>query len=170
MSEAIFKAVSNGDYAEFAELIRAYVDWCRARYKEDPWVVEMAFSYQSLDKELEQLSTSYGGPNGTALLVARGRQIQGCVAYRKLSKDVCEMKRLFVPDRFRGKGLGKVLCEKIIEEAKSDGLNLMRLDTGNLFHEAQNLYRSLGFKKCEPYYECPKQLLPFVVFMERPLI
>jgi GNAT superfamily N-acetyltransferase len=151
MPELIFKARSTGDYGEFAKLIRAYVEWCRTRYQEHPWIVEAAFGYQSLDNELGQLSTSYGSPQGMALLAVSDGQIHGCVAYRKLSERVCEMKRLFVPDRFRGSGLGKRLCWRIMEGAKSDGFALMRLDTGYLFHEAQELYRSVGFVTCDPY-------------------
>ena len=169
MPEVIFKALSDSDYEQFAKLIRIYVDWCRARYREQPWAVEAAFSYQALDKELEQLSTSYGSPNGATLLAACDGRLQGCVAYRTLSENVCEMKRLYVADQFQGKGLGRKLCESIMREAKSHGFTLMRLDTGNLFHEARDLYQSLGFAQCKSYYEYPTQLMPFLVFMEKSL-
>ena len=170
MPEVIFKALSHDDYEEFARLIRMYVDWCRARYKQHPWVVETAFSYQALDKELEQLATAYGSPNGATLLAACDGRLQGCVAYRKLSENVCEMKRLYIANQCQGKGLGRRLCESVMEEAKSHSFTLMRLDTGNLFHEARDLYRSLGFAQCDSYYDYPIQLTPFLVFMEKSLI
>jgi GNAT superfamily N-acetyltransferase len=167
LPDLIFKAVTSDDYREFAKLIRAYVDWCRTRYREHQWIVEAAFGYQSLDDELAHLSTSYGSPQGTTLLAESDGQIQGCVAYHRLSDSVCEMKRLFVANRCRRSGLGKRLCLRIMEEAKSDGYTLMRLDTGYLFHEAQKLYSSVGFAKCDPYNDYPAQIMPFIVFMER---
>jgi ribosomal protein S18 acetylase RimI-like enzyme len=39
----------------------------------------------------------------------------------------------------------------------------MRLDTDVLFHEAQKLYRSLGFIECSRYNDYPERLRPFMV-------
>ncbi len=106
MAETIFVAKAAADYAAFGELVGEYVDWCRARYDHDKWFVDAAFSHQSLYTELQALPQSYGPPNGKTLLAVGDGQICGCCAYRKLSDDICEMKRLFVPERFQGKGTG----------------------------------------------------------------
>ena len=169
MTAAVSVARSPGDYDGFGTLIRAYVDWCRTRYRELPWVVDAAFSHQALDAELGRLPTTYGSPNGKTLLATRDGRLLGCVAYRKLSEDVCEMKRLFVPEQFHGAGIGRKLCLRIVGEAKADGFALMRLDTGHLLHEAQALYRSVGFATCEPYVDYPEALARLIVFMERRL-
>ena len=79
------------------------------------------------------------------------------------------MKRLFVPDRFRGKGHGRKLCEALIRSAKDEKFKLMRLDTGNLLTEAIALYESFGFRRCAPYNDYPEKLMPYIVFMEKPL-
>ena len=50
------------------------------------------------------------------------------------------MKRLFVPDRFRGHGYGRKLCDALIRSAKDENFKLMRLDTGNLLTEAIAMY------------------------------
>jgi GNAT superfamily N-acetyltransferase len=83
--------------------------------------------------------------------------------------EICEMKRLFVPDRFRGSGTGRRLCEAIIASAKDAGFRLMRLDTGNLLTEAIELYKSIGFHICAPYHQYPEELMAYLVFMEMPL-
>jgi GNAT superfamily N-acetyltransferase len=169
MPDAIFAASNTSDYAAFAGLVREFADWCRGRYQEDSWFVDQAFSHQSLDRELEILSTAYGPPKGRAFLARRDRDIIGCGAYRKLSDEICEMKRLFVPDRFRGQGTGRKLCHALIAEARADGFTLMRLDTGGLLVEAIALYESIGFRHCPPYNEYPEKLMPYLVFMEMPL-
>ena len=169
MAESIVMAKTAGDYSAYAGLIREFVDWCRARYAEDKWFVDAALSHQSLESEMETLSTTYSPPKGKALLANRDGQICGCVAYRVLSDGVCEMKRLFVPKRFQGNGTGRRLCEALITITKHDGFELMRLDTGNLLKEAISLYQALGFKQCEPYNEYPIELMRFLVFMELPL-
>ena len=79
------------------------------------------------------------------------------------------MKRLFVPVRFRGQGIGRRLCEALIASAKDDGFHLMRLDTGNLLTEAIAMYESVGFRHCAPYRDYPEKLVPYLIFMEMPL-
>ena len=39
------------------------------------------------------------------------------------------MKRLFVPDRFRGFGIGRKLSDALIASARAERFKLMRLDT-----------------------------------------
>ncbi len=169
MPENIHTAATASDYGAFAGLIREYVDWSRARYQGDAWFIEQTFSHQSLESELQDLSVSYGPPNGKTLLARSDGQICGGVAYRRLSDEICEMKRLFVPDRFRGRGTGRRLCEAIVASATDAGFRLMRLDTGNRLTEAIGMYESIGFRICAPYHQYPEALMPYLVFMQMPL-
>ena len=169
MAHEIFSAQSPGDYDAFAGLIRRYVDWCRDRYREDAWFVDQALSHQSLDGELTQLETVYGPPHGRTFLVRADGELCGCAAYHRLEEGVCEMKRLFISDRFQGRGIGRELGEALIRSATAEGFTLMRLDTASLLTEAIALYQSLGFRRCAPYKLYPERLMGYLVFMERPL-
>ncbi|MEP7209478.1 MAG: GNAT family N-acetyltransferase [Alphaproteobacteria bacterium] len=170
MAVAIREACSADDYAAFGRLVRQYVEWCRERYADKPRLVEMAFGYQDLDRELERLAASYGPPKGKTLLaVDADGAVQGCVAYRSLGDCVCEMKRMFVPAQFHGQGLGRRLCEALIETATADGFTLMRLDTASGMDEAIAMYRSQGFAPCAPYIDYPDRLTAMILFMDRKL-
>ncbi len=168
-TETIVAATTADDYRAFAQLIREYVVWCRARYEDQTWLVNEVFSYQCLDEEIEALPVAYGPPKGRTFLVWRDGQVGGAGAYRRLPDGTCEMKRLFVPDRFRGRGTGRRLCGALVEAARDDGFALMRLDTGTRFAEALTMYRSMGFRDCPPYYDYPARLMPHVVFLQLPL-
>lgn len=159
-------ATSEADYAAFGVLVREYVEWCRARFAQDSWLIDEALSHQALGRELETLETRYGPPSGRAFLARRNGDVVGCGAYRRRSDEFCEMKRLFVPDRFRGLGLGRKLSAALITSAKEDGFKLMRLDTAGPMSEAVALYEAIGFKRCAPYNEYPERLMPHMVFME----
>ena len=80
-------------------------------------------------------------------------QIAGCIAMRKIAPGTCEMKRLFVRPAYRSTGLGRVLVNTIIDEARKLGYTQMRLDTlPGRMDKAIALYRSIGFVDIEPYY------------------
>lgn len=165
----ITEATTADDFAAFGALVTEYVGWCRTRYAEHQWFVERVFGYQSLDAELAGLSTAYAPPRGRAFLARIDGVVCGGGAYRRRDDGSCEMKRLFVPDRFKGQGIGRALCEALFAGARADGYTRMVLDTAHLMTEAIAMYHSFGFREREPYIQYPDDLMPFVVFMERRL-
>lgn len=104
--------------------------------------VDLAF--QHFDEEIAALDTFY-----EVILVAD--EEAGCVALRRIDEETCEMKRLYVRPAFRGRGVGRQLAVRIIDEARRRGYKRMRLDTLPTMGEAQKLYESLGFRDIEPY-------------------
>lgn len=70
----------------------------------------------------------------------------GCVAYRKRTDNMGEVKRLFIRSGCRGKGLSKSLLSEVKNYAKAQGCSKLFLDTRLTLEPAVSLYRSFGFK------------------------
>jgi len=114
--------------------------------------------FQNFDKELAGLPGDYAPPEGRLLLAEYEGQLAGCVALHKLEPGICEMKRLYVRPLFRGKGLGRVLAERIIAQARQIGYLRMRLDTVEpVMKDAVAMYRKLGFELIAPYRSNPME-------------
>jgi putative acetyltransferase len=141
----IVQAQSLEDIDRTRELFEEYAAW-----------LGLNLCFQNFEKELAELPGEYVPPSGRLFLAFEGEQISGCVALRALGDDVCEMKRLYVRPDFRGKGLGRQLTGVVIDAAREIGYERMRLDTlPGKMDRAIAMYRSLGFREIEPYYNNP---------------
>jgi putative acetyltransferase len=112
--------------------------------------------FQSFDEELKGLPGAYGPPSGRLLLARSADHAAGCVALRRLETGICEMKRLYVRPSDRGRGLGRMLVEHLISDARAIGYERMRLDTiESAMKDAVALYRRMGFQEIAPYSAVP---------------
>ncbi|MHC4774588.1 MAG: GNAT family N-acetyltransferase [Planctomycetota bacterium] len=150
-----------------ARLIRAETPehWQGARILFEEYAASLDFEldFQSFDQELETLPEDYGPPQGCLLLAHQEGALAGCVASRKIGDGICEMKRLYVRPDYRAQGLGRILVEGVIEEARRQGYGRMRLDTVPSMEAARALYASFGFRPIDPYRHNP---IPGAAFME----
>ena len=152
-SVTIRQAETEGDIQIAREIFREYEAW-----------LGMDLCFQGFEDELKNLPGKYAPPTGRLYLAAVEDVIAGCIALRELEPRVCEMKRLFVRANFRGRNIGRMLIERLIEDANEIGYDRMRLDTfPPKMEKAVRLYESYGFREIEPYYPNPND---GVLFME----
>jgi ribosomal protein S18 acetylase RimI-like enzyme len=124
-------------------------------------------SFQNIDEELADFPGKYREPEGVFLVAKEGHTVVGCVGLRRIEPGICEMKRLFVVDSCKGRGLGDALVREIIRYARNKGYAKMRLDTLSTMDAAQRLYRRHGFVEIPRYTVNP---LPGAIFMEKDLL
>jgi putative acetyltransferase len=111
--------------------------------------------FQGFTEELASLPGNYGRPAGRLLLASNGSSALGVVALRPVLSTDCEMKRLYVRSSCRGAGLGRLLTQALINEARLAGYSRLLLDTLPTMTEAQVLYRSMGFVEIAAYCHNP---------------
>ncbi|MGH7372929.1 MAG: GNAT family N-acetyltransferase [Candidatus Rokuibacteriota bacterium] len=106
-------------------------------------------------------------PSVRFFVARRGHEAVGCAALRIDGAGYGELKRMFVAPAARGTRLGRRILERIEEEARREGLDWLRLETGIHQPEALGLYRSAGYVEREAFGEYKPD--PLSVFMEKRL-
>ena len=161
----IVRASTQSHFQAIEELLEEYIAWDAdqtAKLGVDPQDF-LDFYYGS---EKETLPGEFAPPGGCLLLALLEGQPAGCIGYRQLSEGVCELKRLYVRPEHRGHGIGRLLLVELLEQARLSGYRKVKLETGKFMAEAHQLYQSLGFEFCAPYFERPEALREFTYFME----
>lgn len=140
------------------------IEQARILFREYEAWLGLDLCFQSFEQELADLPGKYAPPDGCLFLASEGEKILGCVAMRKIDAETCEMKRLFVRENGRGKGIGRELVKRVIERARRSGYRKMRLDTlAAQMSKAVEIYRSFGFRQIPAYYDTP---IAETIFME----
>lgn len=156
-----------------------FIPTIRTLFREYEAWLGIDLCFQSFEEELAALPGAYAPPSGRLLLAvdstaaappqspadgeALSRSALGCICLRRISDEVCEMKRLFVRPTARGQKLGSRLAESLFTEARAAGYRRIRLDTLPKMSDAIRLYHSLGFTPIPPYYNSP---IPGTLFLE----
>lgn len=140
------------------------IDIARLLFREYESWLGLDLCFQGFEAELAELPGKYETPDGRLFLAYSDGELAGCIAMRKLDDGICEMKRLFVRDGFRGRQIGVTLIERLIADAREIGYSKMRLDTfPPKMGKAVSLYESHGFVPISAYYDNPND---GVLFME----
>lgn len=141
----IIQAETPEQIEETRKIFREYETW-----------IDLDLCFQGFEEELTNLPGKYSQPDGRLFLAISDGKVAGCVALRKLEDGICEMKRLFLRDEFRGQKIGNLLIEKLIADAQEIGYKKIRLDTfPPKMEKAVRLYQSHGFTEIKPYYQNP---------------
>ena len=138
-------AVKPVEYLSEVEAVRGLL----RQYAES---LPFGLEYQNFEAELAGLPEPYVPPRGRLFLASRGGLSIGTAGLKRLADDTAEVKRLYVVPQVRGRGIGKLLLARIIEEACRIGYGRLRLDSHRASMTAAiALYRHFGFTEIAPY-------------------
>jgi DNA-binding MarR family transcriptional regulator/GNAT superfamily N-acetyltransferase len=78
-----------------------------------------------------------------------------CGALKVKDAKIGEIKRMWVAASARGLGISRRMLMSLEEHARQFGLGTLRLDTNKALKEAQNLYRTSGYKEVARFNDEP---------------
>ena len=90
-------------------------------------------------------------PRSGFLLARWDGHAVACGAFRPLTDEMAEIKRMYVEPTYRGRGVGRRLLEALEEAARQAGYTRVRLETGTAQPEALRLYETGGYYRIVGY-------------------
>ena len=126
-----------------------------------PCIAELVFSVlreynlapdpESTDADLKDIEQSYLKRGGAFyVLEDKPGSIIGAYGLYRIDEATCELRKMYLQESFRGRGLGKLLLEDALEKARRMGFEKVTLETASVLTEAISLYRSYGFVEYQP--------------------
>ena len=106
-------------------------------------------------------------PEVTFLVARQGGEAVACGALARRD-GWAEIKRLFVAPTARGRGLSKRLMAALEDAAATQGIAVIRLETGDRQPEALGLYRTLGYSQRGAFADYPPG--PPSLFLEKQIL
>ena len=89
---------------------------------------------------------------GVAFFVVRcEEEVAGCGGVQLVDHAYGEVKRMYVRQAFRGRGLGRRILDHLAAHTRTHGLAGLRLETGIHQQEAIRLYEGSGFQRIPPF-------------------
>ncbi|MBT9644277.1 GNAT family N-acetyltransferase [Roseburia inulinivorans] len=70
----------------------------------------------------------------------------GCASFKKYDDECAEVKRVFIKQEYRGKGISKMLMEQLENAARKKGYRYLILESGEPLVAAMALYKKIGYK------------------------
>ncbi len=127
------------------------VESVRTLFQEYQASLGIDLCFQGFAQELAELPGAYAPPAGRLYLALQAHAPAACAALRPLGEKTCEMKRLYVRPSHRRRGIGRMLAQRALADARAIGYERVVLDTLETMHEAHGLYTALGFVETAPY-------------------
>jgi GNAT superfamily N-acetyltransferase len=85
-------------------------------------------------------------PGGQIFFALAGQDVVGTCAALRVSATVVELAKLAVSPSAQNRGVGRRLCEAVIELARRSGASRVVLTSNQRLTAAMRLYRALGFR------------------------
>lgn len=138
----VIREIKTDDDPQIAEVIRAVLI--------EFGVPKVGTAYE--DKALDCMAETYSKPKSVYFVVENEGKIIGGAGIAQLDNfegNVCELQKMYFLPEARGIGLGKIMIQKCLKQAKQLGFESCYLETLPYMKAATKLYANMGFTPLE---------------------
>jgi putative acetyltransferase len=97
----------------------------------------------TLNRDLNDIARSYA--NATFLVACLNDELIGTGALVALNPTTAEIKRMSVAAQYQRQGIGRLLLDHLLNQARAAGYRTIRLETTATWQQAINFYQKAGF-------------------------
>lgn len=139
MAEYQIRTATNADGEAIRRVVGAVLD-------------EFGFTLDPVgtDADLNDVEATYLQPGGAFEVITDQGEVVGTVGLFPLGDGVCELRKMYLLARCRGRGLGKRLLGGALDRARELGFRRIVLETVGVLRVAIGLYESFGFRSFIP--------------------
>lgn len=109
------------------------------------------FENQGTYRDLEDIPASYTANGGLLLVAEEDGQVIGSGGVRRLEAHTAELRRMWLLQRYQGRGIGRHLLGELMRFARRQGYARVRLQTAPQQARALAFYRKAGFYEIPAY-------------------
>ncbi|MCD0467563.1 GNAT family N-acetyltransferase [Flavobacterium sp. ENC] len=152
------RTIKKEDNQAVATLIRAVFD--------EMEIPKTGTAYE--DPYLDLMFEEYNKTQSVYFVVENEGEIVGCAGIAPLENadpKICELQKMYFLPETRGLGIGSVMMEKCLQQARDFGFDKCYIETMPFMHAAQKLYKKSGFEYldapmgCTGHSSCPVWML-----------
>ena len=169
MEISIQMASTNAEIDQVRGLCRQWLDLHWQNFPTDWPTSGKGMEPDHFNAVLENLSELHSRPRGAIFLALLGDQSVGCVMYGEASPGVAEFNRMFVNEAGRGRGIGRLLLDRMIDQMIQDGYGKVVFSSANFLKHAKAMYQAAGFVDVPHPERFPSEWKPYIYFLERSL-
>jgi len=129
-------------------LIGEYLDGLNERLHKDYGI---SFDAEAMVQSDLSDPHKFHPPGGRFYLARVNEKAAGVGCLKRLDAHIAELQRMYVLPAARGRGIGRAIARRLIEEARAIGYRQLRLESLEFLEAAHELYRSLGFRQIDRY-------------------
>jgi putative acetyltransferase len=118
------------------------------------------------DAEVDWMSRAYAAARSCYLVVVDDTDVPlgggGLAPLAGGDADTCELRKMYFRRVARGRGAGRALLSRLLDEARARGFRRCYLETLTGMDAAQHLYQALGFRRiagargCTGHFACDR--------------
>nr|WP_314896508.1 GNAT family N-acetyltransferase [uncultured Flavobacterium sp.] len=158
MEEYNIRKIKKEDNQAVAQLIRAVFDELN--------IPKVGTAYE--DPYLDLMFEEYNKPKSVYYVIEKAGKIIGSAGVAALENEaetICELQKMYFLPETRGLGIGSKMMAICLQSAKDFGFEKCYLETMPFMHDAQKLYKKVGFEYiCSPlgstgHTSCPVWML-----------
>jgi GNAT superfamily N-acetyltransferase len=126
-------------------LFREYGEWVAGRLEED---VGITFTEADLDRHHDAFRGEIPrllGAGGRLLVARLGDDPVGVGTLKPVDDTTAEIKRMYVRPAAQGRGVGRAILARLLQDARAEGYATVRLGTVRFMTTAQAMYRAFDF-------------------------